>query len=135
SARLGQVPGARAVDVAVRLMRDRPDRLGGAAEVEVRQGGGDQGGSVRDGGLQGGRVWGAGGRDWYAAGAVAADQRDDPVHQVAEAVGELVVGPADQAAFGEVGVGALGDIAQQPPADRVRAVLSDEVIGIDGGAT
>jgi hypothetical protein len=64
--------------------------------------------------------------------AVAVDHRDDPVDEVAEAVGELVVGPADQPADSEVGVRAPGHLAQQPPAHRVRAVPGDEVVRVDG---
>jgi hypothetical protein len=63
---------------------------------------------------------------------VAVDHRDDPVDEVAEAVGELVVGPAGQALDGEVGVRALGHLAQQPPAHRVRAAGVDEIVRVDG---
>jgi hypothetical protein len=54
--RLGQVPRSGAVDVAVRLVRDLPDRLGGTAEVEVFQCLGDQAGSSPDGPVESGRV-------------------------------------------------------------------------------
>jgi hypothetical protein len=55
----GQIPRAGAVDVAVGLVRDPPDRLGGAAEVEVLQRLGDQAGSVADGRRESVRVRGA----------------------------------------------------------------------------
>ena len=130
----GQVPWARAVDVAVRLIRDPPDRLGGPAEVVVVQCPGDQARCVRDGVAEGGRVRCARHRGGNVPVAVAMDQREDPVDEVAQPVGELIVGPADEAVHGEVGICAPGHLAQQPPAHRVGAVLGDELIRVNGGA-
>jgi len=63
------------------------------------------------------------GRGGQLTVAVTADHGDDPVDQVAQAVGELVVGPGDEPRHGEVGVAHPRHLAQQPPAHRVGAVL------------
>jgi len=129
----GQIPRAGAVDVAVRLVRDPPDRVGGTAEVEISQCPGYQARSVPDGFIERDRVRRASrGRDVPAA--VSMDHGDDPVDEVAEPVGKLIVGATDEAVDGEVGVGALWHLAQQPPAHRVRAVIAREVVRIDGSA-
>ena len=57
---------------------------------------------------------------------VEADHGDHPVDQVAQAVGELIVGPGDEPRHGEVGVAHPRHLAQQPPAHRVGAVLSGQ---------
>src|SRR5262249_14436924 len=107
--------------------------LSGTAEVEVFHSTGDQARSVPDGSVESCRVRRArrGGRDVPVA--VPLDHGDDPVDEVADPVGELVVGAADEAVDGEVGVRAPGHLAQQPPAHRVRAVSAGEVIRIDDG--
>jgi hypothetical protein len=120
--------------VAVCLVRDLPDRLAGAAEVEVLQCRGDQAGSARDGLLEGGCAGCARCRGWDVAAEVAVDQGDDPVDQVAEAVGEFLVGAGGEAARGVVGVRARRHLTQQPPAHRVDAVPGGQVVGVDGGA-
>ena len=55
--------------------------------------------------------------------AVTVDHGDHPVDQVAQAVGEFVVGPGDEPLHGEVGVAHPRYLAEQPPAHRVGAVL------------
>ena len=58
--------------------------------------------------------------------AVLADHGDDAVDQVAQAVGEFVVGPRDQPRHGEIGVAHPRHLAEQPPAHRVSTVLGGQ---------
>ena len=61
---------------------------------------------------------------------LTADERDRPVDQVAEAVGELVRARGELR-LAEVGVAAARHVAQKPPAERVGSVASDEVGWVD----
>jgi hypothetical protein len=122
----GQFPGADAVDEAVRLVRDRPDRRRRQPEVELGQRRADAVAGPAAGQIQ---VFPAG-RDRPRPGdagvAIAPDHGDHAVDQVTQAVGELVVGPGDQPPDGEVGVTHPRHLAEQPPAHRVGAVLGGQ---------
>jgi hypothetical protein len=58
-------------------------------------------------------------------------QGQGAVDEVAQTVGEVLVIPGQQPLFGEVGVAKAGDVAEQPPTQRVGAVAFDQLIRVD----
>jgi len=53
---------------------------------------------------------------------VAVNEAHDSADDVPDAAGEILVGSGDETFDGEVGVGDLGDVAAEPPAQDVGAV-------------
>src|SRR5258708_5631617 len=128
---LGQQPRPGLADIAVGFLGDRPDRGRRLAEVTHGKGRVDYGrGALTCPPHRDRRTVPA--RRPYAR-AVLPDHGDDAVHQVADPVSELVVGPADQTFPGEVDVTDPRDLAQQPPPDRISAVLIGQLGRVDRG--
>src|SRR5262249_32787302 len=132
----GQLPWPGVADAPVGAVDYGPDRGSGLTEVAASQRGIDQTWRPVARGTKGLPLLCLPARRAVRlaghATPVLADQGDDPVHQVADSVRELVVCPGDEPVQGEIGVAYPRHVAEQPPAKRIGSVCRRDGGRIDG---